>query len=172
MDASRTEVKTLRQAIDKGYRVCLDEVMVPALVTQIDAGMCEVTLVTKDGWYASRSFGEKGDCETKVKLDKTVAVVGVTIPVRSEIERAVSWAITRDVEVGMYITRREEARLNYTYGLCAEVATTETLTQFHGLLDLGGPIVFHLVFASFISFLVTRVGRAVARRTEHLSIWT
>lgn len=103
---------------------------------------------------------------TKVRLVETIAIMQNSIPIRGELERAMSYLMAADVEAGRYTQLELIARRNYTYGLCQELPTTETVTQF-GLSDLAGPMLF-LVVTVVISLVVTRIGKRLEKRSEAL----
>ena len=185
MEQGATEFRTLREGIELGYTFCANADMVPGLIAQfpemaqllvnsprggslaaMDNNVCYGALIHEDYWRASRLFGDVSQCRTKARLAETVTVEANTIPVRGEIERAVSTLIARDKEAGVFTRLRNEALLNYTYDRCAERSTTTRRRQFD-ITDLGGPMVF-LTVTSLLSVIVTRIGKAAARRTEQL----
>jgi len=111
-----TEIRTLREGIDKGLTFCASSVMVPGLIAQypdlalllvdspnggslaaMDAGVCYGAIVQIDAWRAARLFDDQTHCKTKARLPETVAIVANTFPMRGEIERFISAAITRNV---------------------------------------------------------------------------
>ena len=55
-----------------------------------------------------------------VRLPEAITELSNAIPVRAELEQAVSAAIRTDVEAGRYVELETEARQNYSYALCPE----------------------------------------------------
>jgi len=182
---SSAQVRNLREAIDEGYRFCINEVMVPGLVAenpalgplvapsengfaldQMDRGVCDAALIHEDAWKASRMFDQSTHCDTKIRLLETVSLMANACPVRSEIERAMSMAIRHDVEAGIYTLRRNDARRNFTYGMCKELPSVSTINQLT-LNELGGPI-YQLGIVAIVSLILTRVGRTLNNRANKL----
>jgi len=185
MEQGATEITTLRDGMDRGFTFCANADMVPGLISlypalaqlivnsprggslaAMDNGVCYGALVHEDYWRAERLFGERSQCNTKARLAETVTVVPNAIPVRGEIERVLSSMIASDVEAGEFTRQRNLAILNYTYDKCAEQSTTTSRRQFT-LGDLSGPMVL-LIVTSFVSVLLTRIGKALKRRSEQL----
>ncbi|KAL1522463.1 hypothetical protein AB1Y20_017451 [Prymnesium parvum] len=185
LTAGTTKVSSFEETINRGLRICVSSPMIPGLVAQypkmaplivemkngatlagMDEDLCDAAIIQEDAWRGARYFGQTLACSTKGRLRETVTILANSIPIRKEIEQAVSYAITREVEAGTYIRLRDEARRNYTYGLCVEAETHRGRSQF-GLEDLGGPLMF-LGCAAFISVLITRFGMVSARAADRI----
>jgi hypothetical protein len=180
MEDRTTAVGTLREAVEANLNICANADFAPGLISQypdiapllvptplateltaMDDGLCDAAIVYEDYWRAARSFGQKAHCTNKVRLLDTVTVLANAIPVNGAMERALSFAIARDVEAGRYTARRDEARRNYTYSMCREIGINRARAQFD-LRDLGAPLIF-LISAAVVSLIVTRIGRCIDR---------
>tara|TARA_B110001452_G_scaffold256382_1_gene249670 strand:- start:206 stop:1465 length:1260 start_codon:yes stop_codon:yes gene_type:complete len=178
-----TEVTSFEGAIRKGYSFCCDNTMIPGVSAQypkvatllvptplddvldaMDEGRCDAAITYDDQWFGERLWGERHHCETKAMLAEAVMVLGNAIPVRDDLQAAMSWAIRTAVEAGEYAPLKTEAQTNYTGDLCKDTDLTTTKVQL-GVRDLGGPLLFLLIVTAS-SLLVTRAGQLVEHEAE------
>ena len=183
---STTTVTNLEEAINSNYRFCVNADIQPVLIARhpglgklivrntgsgylidaIDADICDAAIYAEHSWRARRSFGlGEQYCETLVRLPEAITELSNAIPVRGEIEQAVSAFIRTHVETGRYVELEIEAFQNYTYGVCTETLQRAVRSVF-GLGDLGSALLLLLVFAAVISPLVTIVGHRIMKRTD------
>ena len=190
---SRVEIRTLEEGIAKGYNFCANADMRPALVAQnkrlgpllvtasnmdildkMDNGECDAAIAHRDFWYATRLFGNVDHCDKggspKVALPGVVTIVANSLPVRQDLLGPLSWMLQNKREAGFYEQFVDEAKYNYTSGLCPEPDLAGELESF-GIYDLGAPL-FLLAFVSMASLVIlmviTRIGRHVQRKTEEM----
>ena len=135
MQASTTTVTNLDEAMSASYRICVNQDLVPALVARypglgalivqntvdgnlldaIEADVCDAAIYEENSWRARRAFGVRQYCEHNVRLPEPIYELSNAIPVRGEIEQAISTAIQSDLEAGLYEKLEVEALHNYTY---------------------------------------------------------
>ena len=132
------------------------------LLDAMDRGECDVALITKNHWNVVRMFYQDKHCQggaaPKIALPNVLHTLTIHIPVRTELLGALSYLLTMAVETGMYEQLAEEARANYTFGLCSELDFDDSEVAKFGLASLAGPLVLLMAFG-MMSMIVTRIGR-------------
>ena len=136
-------------------------------VRALTDGVCDAAILHEDYWSAQR-IANPHHCNNKYRLRETVASVDNSYPVRSELERVLSWQIQRRLERGRYAALAAEARLNYTVAPCRERPASSQYRQL-GMREMGGPIALIALGVS-ISIIATRIGLASQWRAKVVSI--
>lgn len=185
VSAKASSVTNIEQAIRRELRVCSDPILkyrvwgqfpylrlvdVPAsdLLDKMDAGECEGALVAVDAWHQLRPIGSK-NCKgnkAKAKLPGVVLSVACTVPVSSELVSGISWAISKDVDTGVYLQYEMEAQDEFRPDSCKGGDFQAEKSQF-GLSDMVGPLCL-LVFVSTGSQIVTQISAWTHHRSEKL----
>ncbi|KAL3907396.1 MAG: hypothetical protein SGPRY_010185, partial [Prymnesium sp.] len=123
----------IQDGIRRGHRFCVHTVVKEALVgtypglkaltvdqdqgvaelDAMDKNLCDTVITTSLYWENAVTIHPE-HCDNKIRLQETVFSLPNAYPVRAELERVLSWAITKRVERGLYASLQDEARANYT----------------------------------------------------------
>ena len=120
------------------------------LVGAIEADVCDAAIYSEHSWRARRSFGVRQYCDNYVRLPEMITELSNAIPVRSEIEQAVSAFIQTDRDSGLYEELEVQAQRNYTYSVCPELKQQHVRSVF-GFNDFGGLLALPIISAAIIA---------------------
>ena len=179
VEQSFAAVNSLEEAIRAGMSICaepetftglssLNPKIAPLLVDAatgglsgaeleaMDQGLCDAVIVAEFQWYQSR-VNNTVHCNNKVRLLETVLAIPIGMPITREINQQISSLIQEEVEGGSFPPVLNQAKLNYTAGLCPEQSATSAEVTSFDLRSMSGPLLL-LFIVSTASMIVTRLG--------------
>ena len=136
----------------------------------MDNGECDAALVTEDSWaiatggslslpeddarYANHANGAaRYHCDTKIVLPEIVVAFDIAVPVRRDLQRPLSWAMTIGKDMGKWRQEKELARQMFiqTSACDAVAADTQSLSL---TFETGAGIVFISVVLSSLALVL------------------
>lgn len=177
VDAGHSGVSSLQAALENGKPVCLLAAIEAAMAAKypllrklalpnknarevlaaMDAGLCAHAVLSEDAWRFAQSStlasGSPAHCN-KVRVGGSVFSVDNAMPVREALQFPLSWAITKQLEQGIY---EEEVLVAHNRYLrpnrCAAIAQAEGLSESLGLELMAGPMLCS-VFCTTIAIAI------------------
>uniref|UniRef100_A0A7S3Z448 Ionotropic glutamate receptor C-terminal domain-containing protein n=2 Tax=Lotharella globosa TaxID=91324 RepID=A0A7S3Z448_9EUKA len=174
-------VNSLEAAMEQGLKVCalsasmlsltarysdMGALGVPVANAQealvkMDNGECSGVLLTEDEWTAARAglYTEDDPSKhcNKIQVGDTVYVSGNSVPVRTDLQAPLSWAISKLLAEGEYIESSDEAKRDFLPNVqCAESEDLEESVRSLGVGEMMGSfiIAFGACTLAIVLFLI------------------
>jgi hypothetical protein len=184
MEQQQGAVSSFKEAIRQNYKFCVlssskDELLTrfsgdglaifqlvdtasSALLKGIDDGECDGALLSATYWNPKGLLGQEGEkhSTSKVRLPESILLMPISMPVRKEIAREMTFLIDERIAQGSFQKEMEDSRALFLPGMGklyqeSESVATATLMD---ATDLGG-ILLLLVFVSFLSMGLSHLTR-------------
>lgn len=184
-------IENLEEGLQRSYTFCVDanlrelftaqypdlepylvDSSLTATLDNMDADLCDAAIIHEDLWYGQRTSNYK-HCEgttAKVRLPTVVATVDNTVPVQLELNAALSYAISKEVERGRYVAYQKQGQLEFREPACSEATADGEKTQFT-IYDMAGPLIVLgviSVVSPFISCISNRLQRKIKKLEDML----
>jgi len=174
-------VRDLESALEQGLKVCALSASIASLslrysdmgslgvavsnakeaLEKMDQGECSTALLTDDEWNAARTgiFTEEDPSKhcNKIQVGDTVYVIGNSVPVRTDLQAPLSWAISKLLAEGVYIESRDNAKRKFLpNSQCSGTDEEDDSVRSLGLDEMLGSILiaFGACTLSIVLFLV------------------
>uniref|UniRef100_A0A6T7GEM9 Ionotropic glutamate receptor C-terminal domain-containing protein n=1 Tax=Bigelowiella natans TaxID=227086 RepID=A0A6T7GEM9_BIGNA len=117
---------------------------------KMDANECHAALLTEDEWNAARAGlydeGDKSKHCNKLQTGDIVYTIVNAIPVRQDLQPAISWAISKELAQGTYVRAEQEAKKQFLPpSQCVDDFDDEENVRSLGLSEMMGAMIIAFV---------------------------